>query len=204
MATIEVGIEEQKRTFYAYRGLLSFYSGYFQAALKGSWAEAETGRFVFAEEDIDVVERFVLWLNSRRITDKTPELDFDIILRLWLFADRRDIPFLMNEMIDCLQRAIIERTTMPVESLHLVYENTSPSCPLRRMLVESFRNLCNPNDFSVEAYIDMWPKQALWDLAKALCTIPRPDLSSLELFEQASMCRFHVHEDGVRCPVKPP
>jgi hypothetical protein len=41
VATIEVGTGPAKRTFYAHCDLLSFYSGYFQAALNGGFAEAQ-------------------------------------------------------------------------------------------------------------------------------------------------------------------
>lgn len=173
MATVEVGIEEQKCTFYAYKGVLSFYSGYFRTALKGSWAEAEAGHFVFEDEDVDVFERFILWLNSSSIIGKTLELDFDILVRVWLFADRRDIPLLLNDMIDDLKRTVIKQTTVPVTSLHLVYENTSPGSLLRRMLIDALSSLCNPLNFNVDACVDLWPKHALWDLAKAVCATPR-------------------------------
>ena len=42
MATIEVGTGENKRTFYAHRDLLSFYSGYFKAVFNGGFAAAQS------------------------------------------------------------------------------------------------------------------------------------------------------------------
>lgn len=204
MVTIEVGTGEQKRTFYVYEGLLSFYSGYFRTALSGKWKEAETGHFDLKDEEVDVFERFVFWLNTRRPTDETLSLTADLIIRLWLFADRREIPLLMNQMIAYLKNYITENSYLPDECLNLVYESTLLGSPLRRMLIASFASLCDQSTFEDEACFKLWPKEALWDLTKALSANPRPVRMTEEQYKLMDICPFHVHEDGTRClPSRP-
>ncbi|KAM0716544.1 hypothetical protein Q7P37_007989 [Cladosporium fusiforme] len=201
MATIEVGREEQKRTFYVHKGLLSFYSGYFRAGLNGSWTESGTGHFKLEDEEVDVFERFVLWLYARKIEDNTLKSSSNVIIRLWLFADRRDIPLLMNEMINRLKRNIVETWSLPTHSLDLVYENTLPGSLLRRMIIDAMSKICG-RSMLVHEEFDRWPKEALWDLTTSLVPFPRPALMSKEQYNSTDMCPYHVHEDGNRCPAK--
>lgn len=113
MATIEVGDGEVKRTFYAHRGLLTFYSGYFKAALEGGFAEAQSGVIKLETEEPSVFEAFITWLYTRKACAKVINPDtacehYELVVKLWIFANRRDIPLLMNEMVDSLHRAVVD------------------------------------------------------------------------------------------------
>lgn len=80
----------------------------------------------------------------RKITDNTLGLNFDIVIRLWLFADRREIPLIMNDMISCLKRIVVEQGILPIDQVGLVYEKTLAGSPLRRMLIHTMSNLSDP------------------------------------------------------------
>lgn len=66
-ATIEVGTGLNKKTFHVHRDLLSFYSGYFKAALRGGFAEATSGVVQLETEEPVVFEGFVKWFTHTKL-----------------------------------------------------------------------------------------------------------------------------------------
>ena len=63
---MEVGTGDKLRTFEVPKGILCFYSGYFDAALNGPYIEAQEHVCHLPEEDPIIFEGFVYWLCWRR------------------------------------------------------------------------------------------------------------------------------------------
>ena len=200
--TIEVGNANNNQIFRVHKGFLSFYSGYFKAALEGAWAESSSGIIKLEIEDPLVFERFVHWLYTNKITDDTQKAGFGIIIDLWLFADRREIPLLMNEMIDALHKEIADSWLMPTLCLHKAYENTTEGSSLRRMLMWTMSRILRADMFDGE-YADRWPRPALLDMVRlVLAERPAPTLSQ-DQYKKVKMCPlYHVHEEGASCKDK--
>lgn len=76
----------------------------------------------------------MLWLYTKNVTDDTLKVDVKLLVDLWLFADRRTIPLLINEMIDALHVFIADSWTLPTLRLHAIHEPNLEDSPLRRML----------------------------------------------------------------------
>lgn len=201
-ATIEVGKANNKQIFRVHKGFLSFYSGYFKAALEGAWAESNSGIIKLETEDPLVFERFVHWLYTNKITDDTQKAGFRIIIDLWLFAYRRNIPLLMNEMIDALHKEIADSWLMPTDRLHKAYENTAEGSSLRRMLMWTMSRTLRADMFDGE-YADRWPRPALLEMVRlVLAERPAPTLSQ-DQYKKVKMCPlYHVHEEGASCKDK--
>lgn len=201
-ATIIIGNSDEKRTFYVDQGLLTFYSGYFRAALSGRWTTAEDDAVTIATENPRTFEHFVSWLYTRSITDDDEPATFPLIIDLWLFADRREIPLLMNEMLDCLRDRIVSERNIPMKHLGSFYEQTAPNSALRRMLVHAIVATASER-FMADESKKLWPHDALWDLSRALMKISRPSVVGVGDYGKMDICSlFHTHEEGVRCPGK--
>jgi hypothetical protein len=124
-----------------HRGFLSFYSGYFQAALGGNFAEAQSGIIKLETEEPAVFEEFVMWLYTKSTTRDNRFQHYESTTKLWIFADRRKIPLLMNEMIDSFKQSVLVGWTMnimPNKVINNIYENTPESSRLRRMLTHMY------------------------------------------------------------------
>lgn len=198
--TIEVGSEGSQKTFYPYKGILSFYSGYFRAALSGSWSESKTGVIKLETEDADVFERFMLWLYTNRASDQTLGMNFSAIIKLWLFADRRNIPLLMNEMVDEMHRYIGDLWIVPTKHLHEIYEHTSEQSTLRRMVVNSMARTIGPALLEKKEDLDKWPKEALAEMLRLTLAEPRELPLGKMQYKALKMCpTYHLHEEGVSC-----
>lgn len=202
IVTIEVGNQDNKQTFRVHKGFLSFYSGYFKAALEGAWAESKSGIIKLETEDPLVFERFVHWLYTNKITDDQRKSEFRIIIGLWLFADRRDIPLLMNEMIDALHKEIANSWLMPTDFLHKVYESTTKGSALRRMLMWTMSRIMRADMFNGD-YAERWPRTALLDMVKLVLAERPAATMTQDQYKKVKMCPlYHVHEEGALCAEK--
>lgn len=152
-------------------------------------------------EDPLVFERFVLWLYTNNITDDKLLSGQRIAIDVWLFADRRDIPLLMNEMINVLHLNIADNWIVPTNRLHKVYQNTTEGSALRRMLTWSMSRTIGSELLEGE-YAEEWPREALLDvlrLALADRSVTARALSN-EQYKELKMCpTYHVHEEGASC-----
>ena len=193
-----------------YRDLLSFYSGYFKAALCGSFAEANTGVINLETEEPAVFTGFVTWLyTNKHRADKITKANYSeyymSIVKLWIFADRRDVPLLMNEMVDLLHQSMIEAWVYPYETVPEVYNNTTEESALRRMLVDMYASLVGRRSMASISYgCKFYIQDFLIDLVNCLtATDPRKPRLSKGEYKKVEMCpAFHVHEEGVKCTKK--
>lgn len=171
---IEVGTGQDTRVFYAHRSLLTFYSGYFRAALDGGFAESRSGVIKLDCEECSVFERFVTWLYTyktrpEKITEGNPHNHFLSCVKLWVFADRRDIPLLMNEMVDELQKIVVETWTYPNRVVKEVYATTTDGSILRRVIVHIYTCCTTKGNMTSEGF-EPYPREFLLDLIKGLAS----------------------------------
>jgi hypothetical protein len=123
---------------------LTFYSGYLKAALRGRWTVAEDDVTRLETENPKTFERFISGFYTRSITDDDDEKsNCQIIVDLWLFADYREIPLLVNGMLYYLKDRTLAEKTIPTLLLDTTYERTTLGCALRRVLVHVITNTAN-------------------------------------------------------------
>ena len=203
-ATIIIGTDDDKRIFHVDQSLLTFYSGYFSAALSGRWTAAEDDAIRLDTETPRTFERFVSWLYTRSITDDDDEkANCQLIIDLWLFADCREIPLLMNEMLDALKDRIVTEKSIPTTLLGTTYERTMPGSALRRMIVHAITATASERLVTDDSKKVHWPHDVLWDIMKELLKVPRPQPVGVASYAAMDICPlFHTHEEGVRCVSK--
>ena len=178
---IEVGEDEKKRTFEVFKGVLCFYSGYFNAALNGRFIEAQEGIVKLPTEDPEIFELFRHWIHTRCLFESTlaPDrlLPFSTIVELWVFCDAHEVPMLQNEVANIMMQKILGARTFPdPETLIYVSDNTVETSPLRKLLDEVGPFL----PWRRDGWLDEW-----FD----------------ELRSRDWRCQGHVHEEGVTCSV---
>jgi hypothetical protein len=142
------------RTFFIFKGVLRFYSGYFDTALNGRFVEARDHHVKLPTEYAKLFELFRMWIHTRRFYESTlaPSqlLPFNMIAGLWIFADAQDVPLLQNVASDLiLEKIRDDRTFLSMDDLSYVCHNTVDSAPLRRLIAEVYQVLCG--------------KQLVWD-----------------------------------------
>ena len=203
---VNVGERAYQKSFTVHRGILCFYSGYFEAALNGKFSEANNGVVELREETVDTFERFVFWLYTRKYDAATTSADgFHSICELWLFADRRQVPLLANVMINAMRDGIVKHWIVPTNEVELIYNNTTEGPPLRQFIVWVISNTIPASEaMNPKGRAALWPAEFLRDILKSVWTLRDSGSKRLSKQEVANvdMCTFHQHEEGVKCPVR--
>lgn len=135
---IFVSIGPEKTKFDVHKGPLCYYSSYFKAALKGGFKESRERVVVLKDETEETFKLFYLWLYSQKILVpvSTTLKDWQQLVKLFVFADKRGIPKLRNNVIDAMVERDIRLRVDPIALNVYVYDNTPSSSPLRKLLVD--------------------------------------------------------------------
>ncbi|KAF2813012.1 uncharacterized protein BDZ99DRAFT_341310, partial [Mytilinidion resinicola] len=148
---VSVVVGEGKEVFRIYRGVLTYHSSHFAAALNGSFKESETGVVALGEEDVEVFKAFYSWIYNRRLRDTPAPSHNDnsgeaekmavtaweeLLCKIFVFADMRGVLALKNDAIDALHESI-SCSWMSIEgnNVQYIYNNTVETSQLRRFAV---------------------------------------------------------------------
>ncbi|KAK5127969.1 hypothetical protein LTR85_005086 [Meristemomyces frigidus] len=205
MVSIKVGVGHKQRCFQLHKGIVCFYSGYFERAFNGAFAEAKAGAVTLDTEDPDVFEHFQFWLYNRRfISDATAnepnQLRWATLCKLWIFGDAHDVPLLQNSAVDAIIRKIEQYWTVPSRQLPFVYANTTKGTPLRRLLIDILGKTSSAKvALQDEDHLDRYTKESMTDLLRVVWHAEPTRWGHGDL-RNLNKCFYHVHEDGVWCP----
>ncbi|KJX96133.1 hypothetical protein TI39_contig804g00009 [Zymoseptoria brevis] len=201
IVNIVVGGEGATKTFPLHKGILCHYSGYFDKALNGTFMEARNKEIILSEEEVDVFEDFVVWLYSRATPDG--KKSYEKLSHLWAFADRRDVPLLMNQSLDAFRDEVVSHWTNPASSIRFIYANTTENSGLRRFAMglvahtaDAAKSLQDTEDWPREATRDLL--RLIWGTNKDAKRQSKADIMKMD------MCQYHRHEPGVTCAKKTP
>jgi len=149
MVTIIVGPEE--RSYIIHKGILCKHAAYFEAALSAGFLESRTMTIRLDEEDPLIFDIFINWLYARKILpDDASVIDmaWQMKAELYIFADRRGCSALKNDTINLMVEHALdnEDSTLsvaipPNAVVYYIWENTSASSPLRRLMVDIYAYL---------------------------------------------------------------
>jgi hypothetical protein len=143
----ENNVREEK-TYEIPRGLLSWYSSYFAAALDPNSDLAIVDGKLRLEEDVKVFDAFECWLwtgklkdVSHTLADPKPDdhyLSEQLLYRIWVFGDMRGVPGLRNVAIDMLHEQLAAKCEITMHAIPYIYANTTPGAALRKYVVDEF------------------------------------------------------------------
>ncbi|KAI4617886.1 hypothetical protein J4E83_006218 [Alternaria metachromatica] len=178
--TIVVGSAKKIREFHVYEGLLSHYSSYFKAALKGAWKEGALKTVELKDDNPEVFKAFFHWINTGKLyfapnaSGEIP-LSEKLICEIYVFGDARGCPDLCNAAIDLLLQKMHEAWRTALAELPFVYENTLRGSALRKCLVDDFvDNFRFPNLTDViqrDAELSRYPQEFLAEIVVAFMAL---------------------------------
>ena len=199
---VTVGEGDASKIFRIHRGVLCFYSGYFEKALNGSFRESAQGAVTLRTEDPAIFEDIQYWLYNRRFAqDGEVYVDnFDGIVKLWIFGDAHDMPMIQNAAIDMLHQQVLQKWQVPTIQVKHIYMNTAPGALLRRYMIDLIVNTGHAQSRLDEKSKDYYCNEALVDLLRVVWEDGRKhkfiDKAQVTKWD---MCQHYVHEEGVRC-----
>lgn len=197
---VNVGKDDNTRKFKIHKGLLCFYSGYFQAALNGRFDEARENVVNLASQSPATFLKFQHWLYSRRISlsHDFPSAMHELV-DLWIFGDAHAVLLLQNEVINLLQQFLVDRWVSPWLVVSRAYDNTVTHAPLRRILIDFIGATGSAHWISKNAPEELdCNREALLDLLGKV-TDPKLKLQERNEIERWWMCHYHIHEESTKC-----
>ena len=154
------------------------------------------------KESSEVLRRFSLWVYTRSVLqdeEDVNESSWDILVQLYLFAERYDIPDLQNIVIDILVAKHLAEHLIPTNLCCVIYSNTMPTSPLRRFMVDVIAQKGNMDDWfgrkSVEEVVDLFPMAFMIDLARAQFNLRKGKTKEHDW--RSLGCKFHVHPSTI-------
>ncbi|EMC99029.1 hypothetical protein BAUCODRAFT_387901 [Baudoinia panamericana UAMH 10762] len=192
------------KTFSLHKGVVSYYSGYFQAALKeNTFQEGQSKRIELPDEEVETFEHFVGWLYTRVLPGNSDDYtaEYNGLIKLWILGDKRQIPLLMNVTIDAMRDVLVKRWILPRMSLGLIWENTAPGAQLRRFWIHLMAQVGLRSSLKDE-HKEFWVKDALWDVFRASYEMWRNGRATTlnkDAIAKLDLCEYHCHEDGLKC-----
>ncbi|KAH7070944.1 hypothetical protein FB567DRAFT_212017 [Paraphoma chrysanthemicola] len=152
-AIVTVKVGRSKRDVHVHNELLRSRSPYFDQVLaRPKHNEDKTAIIVVSDVDVDTFCRFLSWLYADCFIVPTDD-EWMGSCKLWLLAERfqvssrnlfidladdiHQIPPLQNKVVEVFSCRLYQRqhTTLDLEILHYVYDNTGPGSQLRKLFV---------------------------------------------------------------------
>lgn len=148
------------------------------------------------EETPAVVKRFQLWAYTEspllydEVIEDTP---WGELVRLYLFVDRYGISGLQNSVVDTMVAKTHSSSKIPTSQLHLIYDNTTSTSPLRRYVVDWSAHIGSLDKWfaASEVSLTRFPHAFLIDLAVEQYNLRKKRSKKHDW--KALGCTFHVH-----------
>lgn len=136
MVTAAIVDQNDVKQIVIHKSLACHHSPVFKAAFEGPWIEGQNQRMDLKETTADVVTLLIRWLYSNELEceENRGSTDPSTLISLWLLADRLFIPDLQNEAIVYIAERLAGHNLVSTSSL--VYDNSLPGSPLRRIMVD--------------------------------------------------------------------
>ncbi|KAH0273977.1 hypothetical protein KCU91_g5600, partial [Aureobasidium melanogenum] len=192
-----------KEHYILHKDLLCFYSDFFRAAFNGSFKEAAERKIELPDTEVDVFEAFQVWLYTQKMpknentSSGKVHLEWPILIKLWIFGDKYQIPLLQNIVMDNSFDKVEMDAETPLYWIRLAYENTTPNSPLRKAITDimAYRAIMHKSEATTRTCLSdtvYWPIQACLDVIAAMergwvSNAPRKVLPTRD------QCYYHVH-----------
>jgi hypothetical protein len=209
--TVVLVVGATKECYTLHKDLLCFYSDFFRAAFNGSFKEATERKIELLEVETHVFEAFQVWLYTQDLpqidnVSKDTYTDWSLLIKLWIFGDKYQIPLLQNNTMDKIVDKLDKDRNNPLLWITHVYENTTVNSVLRKAVVDamSYRSRMpdGKNYHKIEETClkdpDDWPKQACLDVMAEMSR-GWANQAKRFAFPMREKCYYHVHADGEHC-----
>ena len=210
--TVTLIIGTTKERYVLHKDLLCFYSDFFRAAFNSSFKEATEREIELPDTEIEVFEAFQVWLYTQDLPQNealptSVYLEWPLLIKLWVFGDRYQIPLLQNNAIDAITDKANKDNTVPIFWINLTYENTVPGSRLRKAITDImvYRSKM-PGSTDVENIASSclqnsryWPKEACLDVMAEMSLAWKNKAPRFGSAIKKEKCHYHVHYGDEHC-----
>jgi hypothetical protein len=209
----KVVVGRKAQSFTVHLDLLTYHSPFFRAALTGSFKEAEKKLVTLSETYVETFELFVHWLYHQQFPtdvdspqllalyhdDEDSSFQFEVLVRLYVFCDKYDVPGLKRQCLDALFDHLTDAPELPhLNDVGIAFDNLDDKDPLRRMITDSYCYWSSG---------DCWEASRIQNLPSAFLAEVLSQYSEFALGGRdwagtPELCNYHAHattEERVMC-----
>jgi hypothetical protein len=201
-AQIIVGSGANAKSFHVHKKLLCDSSTYFNAALNNGFMETKTQVIELDDEEHAVILSFILWLYDDKLNKKTLPAEYaggaleKHLFKLYVFADKRGIPSLANDVITMLAGHCVEEPFTLSEivwAVRLISRKSKLYDLFLDILVTELRNDLPESLDNQRTDVLKLPKECLFDLLLRTNELSDQFCERYQCFE--AVCdRYHCHD----------
>ncbi|KAE9381284.1 hypothetical protein N431DRAFT_392327 [Stipitochalara longipes BDJ] len=190
------GVDHGEKPLNIHKDVACFYSPVFKAAFNSQFIEGEEQKYRLEDASPRTVRLLIHWMYHQELdvgkilrNDKS-KID-QILVELWVLADKLLVPALQNVVIKELERLRNKYKTTSTRCLPYVYEKTGPGSELRKLFI----SWCafNVTSTRFEEKPDHFPHEMLLELAQVLVE-KMPDTVKERITDERDMADFEVEE----------
>ena len=168
--------------------------------MEGGFKESEDQVLELPDDDPIAFSHFQLWLYTGNILEShecAKDIDWHVLISLYLFGDVRGIPGLQNEAMDVCIAKFVTTNEIPRYFLNRIYKNTLDGSPLRKFMVDvfTFKVILTRDYWFNEQQNSLYLQQFLIDLARSLYEDRAGTKTKITDFGTVRS-NYHVHVDG--------
>ncbi|KAL9001231.1 MAG: hypothetical protein Q9169_000415 [Polycauliona sp. 2 TL-2023] len=181
--TINVGSGQVAETFTPHCELLMFYSPYFKTMMNGNWEEAKSNIVNLPADEPMVYEVFQDWLYGVDLSLEDAQMTKpSLMLKLWIFGDKVQVPGFQNAAMEALRYAVIEPPfEFRLKDIQFAFNNSGEGSPLRKFIVDLYVWECplhgQMDKFQKEGYPQAFITQVFEGYVD---TFPRPTAQTVK------------------------
>ncbi|KAL8738996.1 MAG: hypothetical protein Q9181_000278 [Wetmoreana brouardii] len=157
--------------------------------MSGHWAEAKTGVITLPDDDPIVFTIFQDWLYGQGLKlnqglelDPSQAADASLLLGLWIFGDKVQVPDFQNAAIEALRNRITNPPRhFKLKDIQFAFEHTADGSPLRKLIMDLYV-WESSLDGSIGKFLDeAYPKPFITGVVKGYFhQFPRPGPRSIQ------------------------
>ncbi|TIA17739.1 hypothetical protein D6C80_03823 [Aureobasidium pullulans] len=212
IVTIRVGRGEDTTLFGIHQNILEHCSPFFQALLNediptGIKTEMEIRPVseIRFEKDIEAFEVYTEWVYSghvfkKKLRDDEGGAKFLSYGQAYILGDKLLDHDFKNVVLDTLLTEILSGAKIDLILATLVYEGTTKTSPLRRLLVDIYTWYGHKDWLKYGNNKSHAPLSFLSDLSAAFLERHNNDASLKDSYPVWNPCRYHEHPAGQDCP----
>ncbi|KAJ5047217.1 uncharacterized protein L3040_003058 [Drepanopeziza brunnea f. sp. 'multigermtubi'] len=139
VVTVIVGPEDTKETYIIHKGIICYYSPFFNAAFNGNFAEGETQTMRLDDVNSETFGLLVDYLYTQQIDVDPKDYDGNIIplAQLWVIAGRFFMPALQNKIMNELRTMVEWAEEEGLRKfMHFAYEASVERTPLKSLATD--------------------------------------------------------------------
>jgi hypothetical protein len=206
MMSITVGPDGAEKEYQVYRGLLCYYSDYFDRLLNGAFKEGGSKSLRLKNITVEVFQAFYYWLNTGVVDcsiapSTSASKHWKKVIEVYVFADYHQARAFQNAIVDYLYLDNEDTRKLAMHVTPFLYANTTEEDKMRKLILDLWVESCHLR-YLDKARLVHYEKEFLFDYivaCKEKGIIPGSPKGSRDAWKKQmrrTFCgRYHRHDE---------